>query len=467
MEKPSIPPRQRQGLLTRIRRSIWRQSWPEDDRDRKRLTLNDLILHLHAPTFPERSLKLTYTFALGGLSIMLFLVLAVTGTLLMFAYTPTPEAAYNAMQRLASEVWMGQFVRNLHHWSANMMLVLAALHMLRIFYTAAFHHPRQFNWLLGWFLLILVALSNFTGYLMPWDQLSYWAVTIGTSLITYIPGIGPGLSSAILGGPEVGAATLKNFFALHVIVFPMMIAITVAYHIWRVRKDTITIPRDLNEAPLERRQVKRVTTIPHLVNLELGIGLVFLLLLITGSIFIDAPLLDAADPLHPPNPAKAAWYFMGVQELLLHFHPAIVATVIPLLVALGLFLLPYVDFDETTDENVTGIWFRSRRGRRLALISAVLGVILTIAAVIADEYWLDFATAFSGLPVLVSTGVIPLVVPLILLGAYAWLLRRFGATRTEINLALFTVLVLSFVTLTVIGEFFRGENMTLMFPWEV
>ncbi|NDJ75472.1 MAG: DUF4405 domain-containing protein, partial [Chloroflexi bacterium] len=440
---------------------------PTTDQERMRLTLQDLLLHLHAPRVPKRAIKINYTFGLGVLSTVLFLTLAITGMLLMFVYTPTPDGAYDSMKALRSDIWLGQLVRNIHHWSANLMLILVTLHMLRVFYTAAFHHPREFNWILGLVLLVLVAMSNFTGYLMPWDQLSYWAVTIGTSMIEYIPVFGQDLSDAILGGPEVGAATLRTFFAFHVALFPFLIAVTVSYHLWRVRKDQITLPRDLDEPPPDRRKVERVTTVPHLVNLEIAGGLILLALLFGFSAFVDAPLIEAADPNHPPNPSKAAWYFMGVQELLMHFHPQFVSFVIPVLVGAALLLLPYLDYHPDRAPDVRGIWFRSRRGRRQSALAATIGVVGTVLLVIIDEFWLDLPDVFPNVSTLISNGVIPLVIPLIFLVAYYWLLLRRGATRTEANQALFTLLFMAFITLTVIGQFFRGENMALMYPWDV
>ncbi len=258
------------SLVARIRRSIWREPWPQDERGRVRLVLNDLILHLHATKVPKRALTFTYSFGLGGLALLLFLVMVTTGILLLFVYTPTPDAAYLSVTRIETDIWMGQLVRNLHHWSGNLLLILAVLHMLRVFFTAAFHRPREFNWILGLCLLMLVALSNFTGYLLPWDQLSYWATTIVTGMLSYIPVIGDGLKNWLLGGPEVGAATLRTFFAFHIVLFPLLMAIIVSYHIWRVRKDTFSLPRRVDEAPLDPREVERVTTIPHLVNIELA-----------------------------------------------------------------------------------------------------------------------------------------------------------------------------------------------------
>jgi quinol-cytochrome oxidoreductase complex cytochrome b subunit len=451
-------------LLTRVRRSIWRVPWSQDERGRIRLVLNDLILHLHATKVPRRALALTYSYGLGGLSLLVFLVLVTTGVLLLFVYTPTPDEAYASIHRVETEIWMGQLVRNLHHWSGNLLLILVVLHMLRVFFTAAFHHPREFNWILGLCLLALVALSNFTGYLMPWDQLSYWATTIVTGMLSYVPIIGDGLKNWLLGGPEVGAATLRTFFAFHIVLFPMLIVIIVSYHIWRVRKDTFSLPRRVDEPPVDPRNVERVTTIPHLVNIELGIGLVALLLLIVWATWVDAPLKEAANPTHPPNPAKAAWYFMGFQELLLHFHPAFVTVAIPGLVGTGLIMLPYIDYSE--DADVTGIWFRSIRGRWLAGINAVLGVVIAAGLVVADEYWLELPDLLHFLPTWISNGLVPLAVILLGLWGYERLLHARGATASEKNLAIFTLLLMAFITLTAIGIFFRGENMALAFPWD-
>lgn len=463
--KQDDPRMEQPGLLTRIQRSIWREPWPQSDKERVRLTLNDLILHLHAPRVPKRALQATYSYGLGIIAIVLFGILASTGVLLAFAYTPSPDEAYGSIKTLTSEIWGGALVRNVHHWSGNLLLIVAVLHMLRVFYTAAFHPPREFNWLLGLALLLFVALSNFTGYLMPWDQLAYWATTIATSMLDYIPLVGPSIREFLVGGGDIGEFALRTFFAFHIVVFPPMMVIIISYHIWRVRKDTFSLPRGLDEPPIDRRRIERVTTIPHLFNLEIALALLTLALVIAWSTWVPAPLEEAANPTHPPNPAKAAWYFMGFQELLLHFHPAFVTVVIPGLTALALFLLPYLDSDPRPERDVTGIWFRSRRGRRLAVWNVILGVGLTAALVVIDEYWLDLPALFSTLPTWISNGAIPVGAILLGLLIYDRLLGRRGATRSERNLALFTLLFVAFVTLTLIGVFFRGENMALVLPW--
>jgi quinol-cytochrome oxidoreductase complex cytochrome b subunit len=205
------------------------------------------------------------------------------------------------------------------------MLVVAVLHLLRVFYTAGFTPPREFNWVMGIGLFLLIVAANFTGYLLPWDQLAYWAVTVGTSLIDYIPIVGEPLTRLLLGGPEVGAATLTNFYGLHIAVIPLSLFGLASFHIWRVRKDKITVPRAIDQPA----DTAKVTTIPHLVSIEFVYALVWIALLLAWAAFVNAPLEKAADPAHSPNPAKAAWYFMGFQELLLHFHPVFGAIIIP------------------------------------------------------------------------------------------------------------------------------------------
>lgn len=454
-QSPSTP---KTNLLERIFKSIQRDPLPpSDDRGRMRMVMNSLILHIHPSKVSKPALKFTYTFGLGGLLLLLGSILAVTGVLLIFAYTPSPDAAYASMITLQTEIYFGNLIRNLHHWSGNLMVVVAVLHLLRVFYTAGFTRPREFNWTMGVALLLLIVGANFTGYLLPWDQLAYWAVTVGTSLLDYIPLIGEPLTRLLLGGPEVGAATLTNFYGLHIALIPLGIFGLVSFHIWRVRKDKITVPRGINQEVNK----ERVTTVPHLVSIEFVFALVWLALLITWSAFVNAPLEEAANPAHSPNPAKAAWYFMGFQELLLHFHPVFGAIVIPGLGLLALLVMPYLD----QDMDSIGIWFRSLKGRWTALISFILGVLGTYAFVLISEYWLDLPGWLPFLPSIISNGWIPFAGLLLLLIGYFELLKAFGNSTCEARQALFTLLFSSFVTLTLIGIFFRGEGMALVFPW--
>ncbi len=457
MPDTQSPPEKQTPLLTRIRHSMMRDPIPpSDDRGRMRLVMNSLILHIHPAKVSKPALKFTYTFGLGGLLLLLSAVLAITGVLLLFAYTPSPDEAYQSMIALQTEIPFGNLIRNLHHWSGNLMVVVSILHLLRVFYTAGFSPPREFNWAMGVTLLLFVVAANFTGYLLPWDQLAYWAVTVGTSLLEYVPLLGEPLTLFLLGGPEVGAATLTNFYGLHIAVIPLAAFGLVSFHIWRVRKDTITVPREPDQ-PAEK---EKVTTIPHLVSIEMVFGLVWLALLIAWSAFVNAPLEEAANPAHSPNPAKAAWYFMGFQELLLHFHPVFGAIIVPGLGLLALLALPYLD----QDMQSVGVWFRSQRGRWVTLMSFLIGIAATFSWVILDEFLLDWSGWLPFLPSFLSNGWVPLsFLLLLLIGFYEWM--KSLSTACEARQALFTVLLASFFTLTFIGIFLRGEGMALILPW--
>ena len=422
------------------------------------MVMNSLVLHIHPSKVARPALKFNYTFGLGGLLLLLASILAVTGVMLLFIYTPSPDAAYDSMIALQTEVNFGNLIRNLHHWSGNLMVVVGVLHLLRVFYTAGFTRPREFNWVMGLGLLLLIVAADFTGYLLPWDQLAYWAVTVGTNLLSYIPILGGSLTNLLLGGPEVGAATLTNFYGLHIAVIPLTIFGIVSFHIWRVRKDSITVPRKLNQEV----DKEKITTIPHLLSIEFVFAVVWLALLIAFAAFVNAPLEQAADPAHSPNPAKAAWYFMGFQELLLHFHPVFGAIIIPGLGLLGLLLLPYMD----QDMDSIGVWFRSVRGRWLAGISFLLGVFGSFAFVLLDETWLDLPAWLPFLPTSISNGWVPLAALLLIIYVYYELLKLLGSRSCEARQAVFTLLLAAFITLTVVGIFFRGEGMALILPWQ-
>ncbi len=434
------------NFVHRVRRSIRRQTfWGETDRERMRLVTSDLILHLHPQTVPAAALRWTYTFGLGGLAILLLPIMIVTGILLMFSYTPSTDAAYTSILNLEQYIWFGQLIRNLHHWSANLLLVVTVLHLLRVLYTGAFHKPREFNWQIGLMLLGLVVAANFTGYLLPWDQLGYWAVTVVTSLIDSIPLIGPDLRVWLLGGDQVNENTLHNFYVLHIMLIPLGLLLATSFHIWRVRKDGISIPRNLND---DQIFTEKRTTIPHLISREFIFGLLMVALLLAWATWVDAPLGASANPNQPPNPTKTAWYFMGLQEFLLHVYPSVAGIAILGLLIIALLLLPY--WYDTSDS--TGIWFRSRRARWICAVSVPVGVGIALTSILLTE-------------ISTSSGVMPLVAALLLVGGYWWLLRHRGTEAGEIRLALFTLILTIFVTFTVIGIGFRGEGMTLRGPW--
>jgi hypothetical protein len=244
-----------------------------------------------------------------------------------------------------------------------------------------------------------------------------------------------------------------------------------SFHIWRVRKDALTVPHRLDgmvdDGSAEGGkpvQIEKVTTLPHLVSRELVFALIMTGLILMWSVWINAPLEGAANPDVSPNPAKAAWYFMGLQELLLHFHPVFGAIVIPALALGALILLPYQRFDMSAE----GVWFRSLKGRKMAVVGVVTALIVTPVLVLLDEYVLDLSALLPTLPTTISNGWVPLAALLLMLvGYYEAVKRVFKASACETRQSVFVLLVISFVVLTVIGIAFRGEGMALMWPWEV
>jgi quinol-cytochrome oxidoreductase complex cytochrome b subunit len=254
---------------------------------------------------------------------------------------------------------------------------------------------------------------------------------------------------------------LLNFYALHISFIPMGIVILMSYHFWRVRKDGgLSHPRTPGEATEIRSE--RVTTIPHLVRRELVFAMVWLAIIIFWAMLVPAPLEGIANPEVSPNPAKAPWYFLGIQELLLHFHPLVGAIVIPAAALAALALLPYYD---ATLDNV-GVYFRSRRGRNLSLLAAELGLILTAAWVIVDEYVLDWSGWLPTWPTLISDGIVPLALVLLVLVLLDEMAARlFHASREERILFLFVFIFTALIVLTLVGVFFRGPGMALYWPW--
>jgi len=445
-------------LLRRLWRSIFRGPIvPKDDRERKWVTFNNFVLHFRPVRVPIKTLSYTHTFGLGGMSLVLVLLLVGTGVLLMFAYEPAPGNAYDSVVRLQETVLFGGFVRSVHHWSANLLIVVLALHLLRVVFTGAFHPPRQFNWVLGLGLMVCVVASNFTGYLLPWDQLSYWAITISTGMLSYVPGLGGWLQQAARGGEEIGQATLITFYTLHTTVVPVFIFILMGFHFWRVRKARgVVIPRSPGE-PIESSPEK-VLGLPHLFLREFVVALVLVASVFLFSALVSAPLGDAANPGMSPNPAKAPWYFMGIQELLLHFHPVFAVVLLPTAGAVGLAMIPYL----TYGENPSGIWFVSERGRSLARATAIAGLLLTPLLVIADDRIMGLGSMLTWLPPFVRTGVLPVgILGLTLWGGLGWLRTRRSATRAEVVPAGFVLLIVSFLVLTAIGVWFRGPGMAL------
>ena len=178
------------GFFQRLRNTLGPKGMPTDDRGRMRMVLDSMILHIHPAKVDVRTLRFSYTWGLGGLSALLVVLLMSTGVLLEMNYTPSPPQAYLDILNLRTNVWFGELIRNIHHWSANLLVVVSILHLLRVFFTGTYRPPRETNWIIGVVMLLLVLGANFTGYLLPWDQLAFWAITVGTSIVEYVPLVG-------------------------------------------------------------------------------------------------------------------------------------------------------------------------------------------------------------------------------------------------------------------------------------
>ena len=218
-------------------RSIFRHGYPDTPLNQSLVMMSNVFLHLHPVKVSRQAMKITYTWCMGGISFFLFLLLTITGVFLMFYYIPSTNLAYQNIQQLSSAVSFGNLVRNMHRWAAHLMVVSVTLHMIRVFYHGAYKPPREFNWVVGVGLFFVTLFLSFTGYLLPWDQIAIWAITVGTNLAPYTPILGNTVYQILVGGPAVGQATLIRFYVGHVILLPLAAALLMAVHFWRIRKD--------------------------------------------------------------------------------------------------------------------------------------------------------------------------------------------------------------------------------------
>ena len=400
-----------------IWRSVFRNPLPSTDLGRAATSFTNFFLHLHPAKVHQHSLKATYTFGLGLISFFLFLILGVTGVLLMFYYVPSTTQAYDRMLDLRGTVAFGIFLRNMHRWAAHGMVAVVFLHMCRVFLTGAYKPPREFNWVLGVALLLLTLFSSFTGYLLPWDQLAFWAITVGTSIASYAPLVGKQMRFLLLGDSSVGQEALLRFYVLHVAVLPMVMGLLVAIHFWRIRKDGgLSRPPEEDEIPvpqpvllplgadvaaevaapapkIERRRYgiqglvrgpftkvgnvsdRSVFSWPDLFTAELLVFVLTVAGLLIVSLYFNAPLEEPVNVMHPPNPAKAPWYFLGLQEMVSYsaFWGGIG---IPTIEVLILLLVPYFD------RKLAGVgrWFARERllANSLFMTFVIVNIVLMV-----------------------------------------------------------------------------------------
>lgn len=406
---------------------------PRSDRESGDAVVSNFLLHWFPAKVTKASLDWNYSFWLGTASAALFLLLILSGMPLLFLYVPSVERAYASVKDIEYVVAFGSWIRAVHRLSAHLMVVAVALHLARVFWTGAYKNGvgrgqrREWNWVIGVVMLLLTLFLSFTGYLLPWDQLAYWAVTVGTNIASSIPWIGPDVRELLIGGRTIEQPTLIRFYVLHVIALPGLLGLLFAYHMWRVRKDGGLARADREEtlpvavpvapsatktytllgvargtAPTVRAQSveapdRTVNAVPDLVRRSAIVVLGCFALLGILALFIPSPLEEPANPLVTPNPAKAPWYFLWLQEVVtdttVHIgsftlNGAFLGGVLlpGFLVAL-LTAWPWLD---KSPGSLAGLWFpKSRRRQNLVFLVLVLAIVaLTIVGTFCrGPYW--------------------------------------------------------------------------------
>ena len=418
-------------------RKTWQQltwTWkPQGERESGDSIVRNLLLHWFPAKVNKESLSFRYSLWLGTISAVLFLILSVTGVILMFLYVPSIERAYPSVKDIEFTVSFGWFIRSLHRIAAHLMVAVVFLHAARVFLTGAYKNGtatqqnRPINWVVGVLLLLLTLLLSFTGYLLPWDQLAYWAITVGTNIARAAPLVGDRIRFLFLGGHEIGQSTLLRFYVLHCFFLPVFVAFLFAWHMWRVRKDGglacvdrlrlrqkaekvapikaktysllgITRGRRVHvETSLVNEDLHTVDSSPNLTRRILLVMLVTVAVTALLAVLVAAPLEEPANPRVTPNPAKAPWYFLWLQELVsdttirigsFTINGALVGGVLlPGVLVLLLALWPF--FDKSSVYAV-GTWFTKERRRQnwvfliLALLIAILTVVETF---MRGPYW--------------------------------------------------------------------------------
>lgn len=406
---------------------------PRSDREAGDAIVSNLLLHWFPAKVYKPSLDWSYSFWLGTVSAALFLLLILSGLPLLFLYVPSVERAYASVKDIEYVVTFGWWIRAVHRISAHLMVVAVALHLVRVFLTGAYKNGtgrgqrREWNWVIGVAMLLLTLFLSFTGYLLPWDQLAFWAVTVGTNIASSIPYIGPTVRELLIGGRNIEQATLIRFYVLHCIVLPGGLGVLFAYHMWRVRKDgglakadrEAVLPERHAEPPVKTKtytllgvargtspHVKAstleapgltVNAVPDLLRRAAIVTLGTFALVSILACIVPTPLEEPANPLVTPNPAKAPWYFLWLQEIVTDTTVRIGSftingaflggVVLPGLLVAILAVWPWFDRGGL---DAVGVWFaRSRRRQNLVFLAvALLVVIFTlIGTYMRGPYW--------------------------------------------------------------------------------
>lgn len=386
----------------------------------------------------------------------LFIVLILTGLILMMNYTPSVEKAFDSVKDIVFVVPGGRYIRNIHRWAAHGMVLVAFLHLIRTFFTGAYFGKRRMNWIIGVVILIVVMFMNFSGYLLPWDQLAYWAVTIGSNIaasfreltdllgITNFFDVGGFLKKLLIGGESVGQPALTRFFMFHVVFLPLTLLLLTGWHFWRIRKDGGLI---------SPRVGIKLYSWPVLMWIELTVLLfVAVVLTIMASVF-DAPLREQANPIFSENPAKAPWYFLGIQELV-SYSAFAGGIIIPALFITFLVSIPFFD----REEKYSGIWFSGKMGVKLIIISVIFSAVVSVALIfiVVKFGWLrEWFGNVSGAVILMIN---PATISALLFILWSVLIRKItGSTRMAV-IALFTCAITGLIIFTATGIWFRGPD---------
>jgi len=406
---------------------------PGSDKEAGDAIVKNLLLHWFPNKVSKKSLSWNYSFYLGTISFVLFMILVFTGVVLMFLYVPSVERAYGSVKDLEYVVSFGWLLRGLHRICAHLMVAVVFLHMVRVFLTGAYKNGsavganRPLNWIIGVALLLMTLLLSFTGYLLPWDQLAYWAITVGTNIASAAPLVGKWIRFFLLGGSEIDQNALIRFYVLHVFFLPMVVLFLFSWHMWRVRKDgglaivdhEVLEQRTEKVAPIKSKTysllgITQGTTvhvqntmvdeekdsIPSTPNLTRRIWFVTLLTFIASvilTIVFRAPLETAANPSVTPNPAKAPWYFLWLQEIVtdttLKFgfftiNGALIGGI--LLPGILVLLAVWWPYRDKSGINAVGVWFAPERRRQnmiFLLICLLIIVFTIIGTFMRGPYW--------------------------------------------------------------------------------
>lgn len=406
---------------------------PRSDREAGDAIVSNLLLHWFPAKVYKPSLDWSYSLWLGTVSAALFFLLILSGLPLLFLYVPSVERAYASVKDIEYVVTFGWWIRAVHRISAHLMVVAVALHLVRVFVTGAYKNGtgrgqrREWNWVIGVAMLLLTLFLSFTGYLLPWDQLAFWAVTVGTNIASSIPYVGPTVRELLIGGRNIEQATLIRFYVLHCIVLPGGLGVLFAYHMWRVRKDGGLAKADREAVLAERREeppaktktytllgvargtsphVKAstleapdltVNAVPDLTRRAAIVTLGTFALVSILACIVPTPLEEPANPLVTPNPAKAPWYFLWLQEIVTDTTVRIGSftingaflggVILPGLLVAVLAVWPW--FDRSGLEAV-GVWFaRSRRRQNLVFLAVALLILIftLIGTYMRGPYW--------------------------------------------------------------------------------